>query len=316
MITGGNSGIGLATATALAQRGAAVVITARDLSRGRAAASKIKADTGVSAIPMVLDLASLASVRSFTDALTARLGRIDVLVNNAGCYVTPRRETVDGFEWTMGVNHLGPFLLTCRLARDPATRPDRIVNVASDVHRSARRDLGFTSLEPQGRYRGTEAYAAVQARQHHLHKGVGPAAQRRGHRRILSSPRPGGNTNRPGRRQPSRIGDLEDVGPSHEDTRAGRYDRRLRGDGREYRAALRCVLRGRTTGRSGSHGSGCGRRHTTLEQQCGCHRVHHRSLTRGPKRLYRGGSMTDQGEVPPAEPTIPGRRSRRYGSGS
>jgi len=159
VITGGNSGIGLATATALAQRGAAVVITARDLSRGRAAASKIKADTGVSAIPMVLDLASLASVRSFTDALTARLGRIDVLVNNAGCYVTPRRETVDGFEWTMGVNHLGPFLLTCRLARDPATRPDRIVNVASDVHRSARRDLGFTSLEPQGRYRGTEAYA-------------------------------------------------------------------------------------------------------------------------------------------------------------
>ena len=159
VITGGNSGIGLATATALAQRGAAVVITARDLNRGRAAASRIKADTGVSAMPMVLDLASLDSVRSFTDTLTARLGRIDVLVNNAGCYVTPRRETVDGFEWTMGVNHLGPFLLTCRLARDPATRPDRIINVASDMHRSARRDLGFTSLEPRGRYRGTEAYA-------------------------------------------------------------------------------------------------------------------------------------------------------------
>lgn len=159
VITGGNSGIGLATATALARRGAAVVITARDLNRGRAAASRIKAETGVAAMPMVLDLASLDSVRSFTDTLTTRLGRIDVLVNNAGCYVTPRRETVDGFEWTMGVNHLGPFLLTCRLARDPATRPDRIINVASDMHRSARRDLGFTSLEPRGRYRGTEAYA-------------------------------------------------------------------------------------------------------------------------------------------------------------
>ena len=159
LITGGNSGIGLATAIALVQRGATVVITARDLHRGRVAASRIKAETGTSAIPMVLDLASLDSVRLFTDALTDRLGRIDLLVNNAGCYVTPRRETVDGFEWTMAVNHLGPFLVTCRLARDPSTRPDRIVNVASDVHRSARRDVGFHNLEPTGRYRGTEAYA-------------------------------------------------------------------------------------------------------------------------------------------------------------
>jgi NAD(P)-dependent dehydrogenase (short-subunit alcohol dehydrogenase family) len=159
LITGGNSGIGLATATALAQQGAAVVMTARDMDRGRVAAGRVKADTGVSVVPMILDLAVLDSVRSFTDTLTARFGRIDVLVNNAGCYVTPRRETVDGFEWTMGVNHLGPFLLTCRLARDPATRPRRIINVASDMHRSARRDLRFTRLEPQGRYRGTEAYA-------------------------------------------------------------------------------------------------------------------------------------------------------------
>lgn len=159
VITGGNSGIGLATATDLARRGAVVVITARDLSRGRAAVSRIKADTGVSVAPMVLDLAALNSVRSFTDTLSARYGRIDILVNNAGCYVTPRRETVDGFEWTMAVNHLGPFLLTCRLARDTATRPDRIINVASDMHRSARRDVRFSSLEPRGRYRGTEAYA-------------------------------------------------------------------------------------------------------------------------------------------------------------
>lgn len=159
LITGGNSGIGLATATTLAQRGAVVVITARDLNRGRAAASRVKADSGVSVVPMILDLAALDSVRSFTDTLTARFGKIDVLVNNAGCYVTPRRETVDGFEWTMGVNHLGPFLLTCRLARDPATRPRRIINVSSDMHRSARRDLKFTRLEPSGRYRGTEAYA-------------------------------------------------------------------------------------------------------------------------------------------------------------
>ena len=159
VITGGNSGIGFAAATELARQGADVVITARDPDRGRTAAEAIEKETGRVVSPMVLDLASLASVRSFTDDLTSRFGRADLLVNNAGCYVTPRRETVDGIEWTMAVNHLGPFLLTCRLIADPATRPERIVNVSSEMHRSARRDLTFTSIEPRGRYWGTEAYA-------------------------------------------------------------------------------------------------------------------------------------------------------------
>lgn len=159
MITGANSGIGLATATALAGMGADMVITARSVERGRAAADLIKDETGQTVAPMVLDLASLASVRSFAADFTERFGRADVLVNNAGCYVTPRRETDDGFEWTMGVNHLGPFLLTCLLAADTDTLPLRIVNVASDMHRSARRDLEFHAVEAPGTYRGTEAYA-------------------------------------------------------------------------------------------------------------------------------------------------------------
>ena len=159
LITGGNSGIGLATATELARRGANVVITARDPVRGQTAADVVEEETGRSVTPMVLDLASFAAVRSFTDDLTAHVGRVDILINNAGCYVTPRRETVDGIEWTMGVNHLGPFLLTCRLMTDPATRPKRVVNVASDMHRSARRDVAFETLEPTGHYWGTGAYA-------------------------------------------------------------------------------------------------------------------------------------------------------------
>lgn len=159
VITGGNSGIGLATATALARMRADVVITARTQDRGRTAADLIERETGRTVTPMVLDLASFASIRSFAADVGRQIGRADVLVNNAGCYVTPRRVTENGFEWTMAVNHLGPFLLTCLLTRDAASRMKRIVNVASDMHRSAKRDLGFEQLEVPGRYRGTEAYA-------------------------------------------------------------------------------------------------------------------------------------------------------------
>ena len=159
MITGGNSGIGFATATELARRGANVVLTARSPERGDAAADRIEAETGRTVTPMVLDLASFDSIRSFAGDLNSAYGRVDVLVNNAGGYVSPRRVTADGYEWTIGVNHLGPFLLTCLLASNPETLPDRIINVASEMHRSAKHDLGFSELEPTGRYRGTEAYA-------------------------------------------------------------------------------------------------------------------------------------------------------------
>jgi NAD(P)-dependent dehydrogenase (short-subunit alcohol dehydrogenase family) len=158
VITGGNSGIGLATAAELSRRGADVVLTARDPVRGRAAADQIEAETHRTVTPMVLDLASFASIRSFADELATR-GRTDVLINNAGVYVSSRRITADGHEWTMGVNHLGPFLLTCLLVSDPATLPHRIVNVASEMHRNTKHDPGFSELESGGRYRGTQAYA-------------------------------------------------------------------------------------------------------------------------------------------------------------
>jgi NAD(P)-dependent dehydrogenase (short-subunit alcohol dehydrogenase family) len=159
VITGANSGIGFATATALARRGASVVVTARDPNRGRAAAERIENETGRTVVPLILDLASFDSVRSFVGRLTQDHGRPDVLINNAGVYLGSERRTTDGHEWTMGVNHLGPFLLTCLLSSNPATRPHRVVTVASEMHRSTRRDPGFGELEMPGRYRGTQAYA-------------------------------------------------------------------------------------------------------------------------------------------------------------
>jgi len=159
VVTGANSGIGLATATELARRGAAVTLAVRDPERGRAAADGVAAAAGIRPSVMTVDLASFASIRSFADRFRTEHGRLDVLINNAGVFMGSRRTTVDGHEWTMAVNHLGPFLLTCRLAADPRTLPERVITVASALHRRAKQDPAFERLEVAGRYRAIRSYA-------------------------------------------------------------------------------------------------------------------------------------------------------------
>ena len=161
VITGGNSGIGLETAVALARAGARVLVTARDRARGEAAVADIRARSGNDRVEVVVfDLASLASVRQGAADILARCERIDVLVNNAGLVLTHRRETADGFEATFGTNHLGPFLLTeLLLDRIKASAPARIVNVASTAHKGARRGLDFDDLQSTRGYVGMRAYS-------------------------------------------------------------------------------------------------------------------------------------------------------------
>ena len=176
IVTGGNSGIGLETAVALARDGATTVITARDERRGTAAVADIKARSGSGDVDLVVfDLGSLASVREGAGQLLDRCARIDVLVNNAGVVLSQRTETVDGFETTFAVNHLGPFLLTqLLLDRIKSSAPARIVNVSSTAHGAARHGLDFDDLQATGTYRGMQVYAWLQARQHLLHDRVGP----------------------------------------------------------------------------------------------------------------------------------------------
>ncbi|HXY91117.1 MAG TPA: SDR family oxidoreductase [Acidimicrobiia bacterium] len=160
LITGGNAGIGKETAIGLAKLGATVVITSRNAERGRDALAEIKQRSGSDRVDvMQLDLASLASVRSFADAFLARYDRLDVLVENAGLVLGSRNVTEDGFETTFQVNHLGHFLLT-ELLRDRlvASAPSRVVVVASDAHKSARRGLDFDDLQ-SSRYRSFNVYA-------------------------------------------------------------------------------------------------------------------------------------------------------------
>jgi NAD(P)-dependent dehydrogenase (short-subunit alcohol dehydrogenase family) len=161
VITGGNSGIGKETAVALARAGARIVITARDRTRGEAAQAEIEARSGRHDVGLELfDLGDLSSVRAGAGRLAERCAPLDVLVNNAGGVLSDRRLTVDGFETTFVVNHLGPFLLT-RLLLDRITESPqgRIVNVSSTAHTSARRGLDFDDLQSTGDYRSMAVYA-------------------------------------------------------------------------------------------------------------------------------------------------------------
>ena len=161
VVTGANSGMGKATAEALARAGARTVITARSESRGAQALADIRRASGSDRVDMVVfDLADLSSVRDGAAELLDRCDKIDVLVNNAGLVLSERSETRDGFEATFGINHLGPFSLT-RLLTDRmiASAPSRVVNVASTAHRSARHGLDFDDLQSNRHYRGMQAYA-------------------------------------------------------------------------------------------------------------------------------------------------------------
>ena len=161
VVTGGNSGIGLETAVALAAAGAYTVVTVRDQAKGKAAAEAIATRARSSNVEFVeFDLASLASVRQGAAQILDRWPRLDVLVNNAGLILTDRIETVDGLEATFQINHLGHFLLTqLLLDRIKASAPARIVNVSSTAHNGAPRGLDFDDLQSTQRYRGMSVYS-------------------------------------------------------------------------------------------------------------------------------------------------------------
>lgn len=158
VVTGASSGIGLELARGLAARGAHVILAARDLNRTRDAAHRITsavphADVEVS----LLDLADLAAVRRFARTVHDRHDGLDLLVNNAGTVGGPRRETADGFEMHLGVNHLGHFALTGLLLPLLLARPAaRVVTVSSGL--AAKSRLDFDDLQFRRRYRMATAY--------------------------------------------------------------------------------------------------------------------------------------------------------------
>ena len=148
VVTGASSGIGAATARALAAAGAKVTLAVRDRAKGERVALTMPGDTEV----RPLDLESLVSIRAFAAAWT---GDIDILINNAGIMLVPEGRTADGFERQIGTNHLGHFALTNLLL--PHVR-DRIVTVSSHVHAAGRLDLDDLNWRTRP-YRTSQAYS-------------------------------------------------------------------------------------------------------------------------------------------------------------
>ena len=205
VVTGGNSGIGYETAAALAAMGARVIVTARNADKGRAAVgASRRALGGEGPIQLVVfDLADLASVRRGAAEILEQAPRLDVLVNNAGLIQTRRSETVDGFETTFAMNHLGPVP-----PHQPASRPPDGIGAGADRQRgldgACRRPPRHALRRPPDHppLPGHARLRAVEAGQHPLHRRARPAARGYGCHGQLPPSRHGAHRLRGRRRRP------------------------------------------------------------------------------------------------------------------
>ncbi|XP_066302832.1 retinol dehydrogenase 14-like [Branchiostoma lanceolatum] len=159
IVTGANTGIGFEVAKDLARRGAKVILACRNEARAEAAVAEIVKDTGnENVMTSKLDLASLSSVREFSQKIKEGETRLDILVNNAGI-CCPQSTTEDGFETQLQVNHLGHFLLT-HLLLDllKTSAPSRVVVVASSVHKTSQ-GINFEDINYEKNYVAFPVYA-------------------------------------------------------------------------------------------------------------------------------------------------------------
>ncbi len=160
LVTGANSGIGFEASKVLAQKGAAVVMACRNMEKAEVALAELKRDVPeAKAEIMQLDLASLTSVRTFSEAFKAKYEQLDVLVNNAGIMMVPYGTTEDGFERQFGTNHLGHFALTGLLLDVIKNTPDaRVVSISSGGHRMGNMDFDNLMYEGGQGYSEGPAY--------------------------------------------------------------------------------------------------------------------------------------------------------------
>ena len=137
IVTGANSGMGMATTAALSDLGARVIMLCRNKERGEKALSKLMKKAGRSLELIICDLGDYDSIRKFARQVKSEYERIDILVNNAGFISLDRQETKEGLERQFGINHIGHFLLT-ELLLCIMGEGSRIVIVASGAHKTGK----------------------------------------------------------------------------------------------------------------------------------------------------------------------------------
>ena len=146
IVTGGNSGIGKATATALARMGHKVVIVSRDVGKGEAALAELRKKSNTVAVQLVVgNLDNIENTKTLAKALSRLAPEMSVLINNAGVWMTKKNMTSDGLEYSFQVNHMGPFILSLLLL--PVLKknaPARIVNVNAGLYVKGALDLKAT----------------------------------------------------------------------------------------------------------------------------------------------------------------------------
>ena len=160
LVTGANSGLGLATSEQLARARASVVMVVRDQEKGEAAAAQIRQRVdGADVRIRLLDVSDLSAVRQFAAALLNENRSLDVLVHNAGVLLSGRRLSTDGIELSLATNVLGPFLLTHKLAPLlERSAPARVIFVSSGGMYAQRLELSDPQFERRP-FNGTLAYA-------------------------------------------------------------------------------------------------------------------------------------------------------------
>jgi NAD(P)-dependent dehydrogenase (short-subunit alcohol dehydrogenase family) len=152
LITGANSGLGLATAKALAQRSFDLILVCRSEDRGKKAQAAVQqANPAVKVDLFLVDLADLDSVRQVADSIRAAYPKIDVLINNAG-YTPAKLEFVDGIEKSFLASHIGHFVLTDRLmdslkAAGSVTGDARVISLSSGAYIGGRTARFFRKLD-------------------------------------------------------------------------------------------------------------------------------------------------------------------------
>lgn len=173
VVTGANSGLGLATATALAAKGSHVVMASRNLDKARAAAATIAAKHPLASLEVLqIDLGSLESVARAAEVVVSGHRSVDILVNNAGLMAMPEGRTVDGFETQFGVNHLGHWALTAQLMPALLAAPSaRVVTVTSSAHHFGR-SVDPSRPDRSGRYSSWKAYGDSKLANYHFAIGL------------------------------------------------------------------------------------------------------------------------------------------------